>query len=131
MSERTSVGRPPTGDLSHDLRIALDGVSFWAHISVAMGGSLWQVVRVVKAARPFVQQLARAGVTRTRAHGSHERAVARQLLTEAIHPVVEPRPRTRRRCTSWFRHSTRTVRLEARLRALAGANVLVIDEGHA
>lgn len=129
--QRTSVGRPPAGDLPHDLRIALDrGVSFWAHGSVAMGGSPWQVVRVAKAARTFVQQLAKAGMTGTRTNGSHERAVARQLLNRGlVHPVIEPGPRTQAQVDVVVPAFDRTVQLEACLRALAGANVLVIDDG--
>ena len=131
MRQRTSVGRPPAGDLPHDLRVALDrGVSFWAHGSVLMGGSPWQVVRVAKAARPFVQQLARAGVTGTITDGSHERAVARQLLNRGlVHPVIEPGPRTHSQVDVVVPAFDRTVQLGACLRALAGANVLVIDDG--
>ncbi|MEO7351970.1 MAG: mycofactocin biosynthesis glycosyltransferase MftF [Marmoricola sp.] len=131
MRQRTSVGRPPAGDLPHDLRIALDrAVSFWARGSVAFGGSAWQVVRVAEAARPFMQQLAKAGVTGTRTNGSRERAVARQLLNRGLaHPVIESAPRPQTQVDVVVPAFDRTFQLEACLRSLAGVSVLVVDDG--
>jgi len=94
-----------------------------------MGGAPWQVVRVAKAAGPFVQRLRKAGMTGTRTNGRRERAVARQLLNRGlVHPVVEP-SRTQVRVDVVVPAFDRAVQLEACLRALVGENIVVIDDG--
>lgn len=127
--QSTSIERPPAGELPHDVRIVLDrGVSLWAKGSVAMGGSPWQVVRVAKEARPFVQRLGKAGITGASTAGSHDRAVARQLLNRGfVHPVIEP-SRAQHRVDVVVPAFDRAVQLEACLRALAGENIVVIDD---
>lgn len=124
------MGGLPCGELSHDLRVVLDkGVSFWVQGSMAMGGSPWQVVRVGTAAGPFVARLRKAGAEGTTTNGRRERAVARQLLNRGlVHPVIEQH-RPHMPVDIVVPAFDRAVQLEACLRALEGANIVVVDDG--
>lgn len=128
---RIPLGQPPTGDLPVGLRVALaQGVSFWAHGAMAMGGVPWRVVRISDAARPFVDRLRAAGSRGCTPEHRTDRFVARRLLDRGLaHPVIEPRP-PRADVPIVIPAYGRAEQLNECLRSLAslGADVVVVDD---
>jgi mycofactocin system glycosyltransferase len=126
-----SLGEPPAGDLPVGLRVALaQGVTFWAHGAMAMGGVPWRVVRLSDAARPFVGRLRAAGPQGCPLEHPTDRLLARLLLDRGlVHPVIETRP-PQAEVPIVIPAYGRAEQLNECLRSLAGlaADAVVVDD---
>jgi mycofactocin glycosyltransferase len=112
------------------VRVALDpGVKFWAN-RVASGGSPWKVVRFAEAAMPFVSSLRTAGPLGAVPTDEASSLVARSLLDRGFaHPVLEERGGARRDVEVVVPVFGPAETLNDCLEALAGLQVIVVDDG--
>ncbi|MGH8868216.1 MAG: mycofactocin biosynthesis glycosyltransferase MftF [Actinomycetes bacterium] len=111
-------------------RVAWDGrARLWNDGAVVTGGAPWGLVRVSARARPFVRRVHAAGASGVVPDGAIEGATADLLVQRGVvHPAVDLRSLAGEVVVVVPAHD-RVGLLEACLRRLAGAPVVVVDDG--